>query len=283
MQNQLNAFLKEKENIISRFRSQGINIEEFESIMNKFQAYQEKILLSKQKYEEAQQLEQNVVQDKQNRMDQLRQLVDKYNNLGVILRFIPSTAPLASNTNYALEVDASLLQQGSILNQDPYIVKPLLKGLQKEISNKMTEIGKRKNVQFDQMKRKENKLNEIRQSNQQKQQIIEKNKQQFEQRNNELCTALSSLQIELKTLCESKLRYEEQATTILQSNETLKQTIETTKENYKNSKLYSKEQEGKDQQSIMNTVDYIQKHHENIITMANKLAQFAREKQSNAL
>ena len=34
------------------------------------------------------------------------------------------------------------------------------------------------------MKRKENKLNEIRQSNQQKQQIIEKNKQQFEQRNN---------------------------------------------------------------------------------------------------
>lgn len=80
----------------------------------------------------------------------------------------------------------------------------------------------------------------------------------------------------------------------IQSNETLKQTIETTKENYKNSKLYSKEQEGKDQQSIMNTVDYIQKHHENIIvfllsfqsnqqTMANKLAQFAREKQSNAL
>ena len=34
------------------------------------------------------------------------------------------------------------------------------------------------------MKRKENKLNEIRQSNQQKQQIIEKNEQQFEQRNN---------------------------------------------------------------------------------------------------
>ena len=32
------------------------------------------------------------------------------------------------------------------------------------------------------MKRKENKLNEIRQSNQQKQQIIEKNKQQFEQK-----------------------------------------------------------------------------------------------------
>ena len=49
--------------------------------------------------------------------------MDKYNNLGVILRCIPSTAPLASNTNYALEVDASLLQQGSILNQDPYIVK----------------------------------------------------------------------------------------------------------------------------------------------------------------
>ena len=41
----------------------------------------------------------------------------------MILRFIPSTSPLASNTNYALEVDASLLQQGSILNQDPYIVK----------------------------------------------------------------------------------------------------------------------------------------------------------------
>lgn len=81
----MNAFLKEKENIISRFRSQGINIEEFESIMNKFQAYQEKILLSKQKYEEAQQLEQNVVQDKQNRMDQLRQLVYPFSIVEIYL------------------------------------------------------------------------------------------------------------------------------------------------------------------------------------------------------
>ena len=85
IENQLNAFLKEKENIISRFRSQGINIEEFESIMNKFQTYQEKILLSKQKYEEAQQLEQNVVQDKQNRMDQLRQLVYPFSIVEIYL------------------------------------------------------------------------------------------------------------------------------------------------------------------------------------------------------
>ena len=85
IENQLNAFLKEKENIISRFRSQGINIEEFESIMNKFQTYQEKILLSKQKYEEAQQLEQNVIQDKQNRMDQLRQLVYPFSIVEIYL------------------------------------------------------------------------------------------------------------------------------------------------------------------------------------------------------
>ena len=45
----------------------------------------EKILLSKQKYEEAQQLEQNVVQDKQNRMDQLRQLVYPFSIVEIYL------------------------------------------------------------------------------------------------------------------------------------------------------------------------------------------------------
>ena len=72
------AFLREKKTKSSLKRKipAGINIGRI---------LKEKILLSKQKYEEAQQLEQNVVQDKQNRMDQLRQLVYPFSIVEIYL------------------------------------------------------------------------------------------------------------------------------------------------------------------------------------------------------
>ena len=71
------AFLREKtKSSLKRKIPAGINIGRI---------LKEKILLSKQKYEEAQQLEQNVVQDKQNRMDQLRQLVYPFSIVEIYL------------------------------------------------------------------------------------------------------------------------------------------------------------------------------------------------------